>query len=52
MINYYFFNSLKKTDWVVDRTIPSCRVRPPEVNGLDRLRPAHVNRAGPWTVRI
>jgi hypothetical protein len=52
MINYYFFNLLKKTDRIVDRPVG---VRLPEANGgtssvflnLNRLRPINVDRVGP-----
>jgi hypothetical protein len=58
MINYYFSQFIKKTDWTGPNRARPMGVRPPGANGgtgsvfsnLDRLGPAHVDRVGPWTV--
>jgi hypothetical protein len=66
MINYYFFQFIKKNgpDRTGPWTVPSCLVgvRPLGANGgtgsifsnLNRLGPAHMNRAGrgPWTAQV
>jgi hypothetical protein len=60
MINYYFFQFIKKNRTGPDRArpVPSRGFRPLGANGgtgsdfsnLDRIRPTRVDRAGPWTV--